>query len=92
MDFEGRIITLEIDRFYVTQVYTPNAGDNLNRLEDRQVWDKKYADYLAALDSKKPVVATGDFNVAHREIDLAHPENNRRSAGFTDEERLGFTN
>jgi len=92
MDFEGRIITLEFDRFYVTQVYTPNAGDNLNRLEDRQVWDKKYADYLAALDSKKPVVATGDFNVAHREIDLAHPENNRRSAGFTDEERQGFTN
>lgn len=92
MDFEGRIITLEFDEFYLTQVYTPNAGDGLSRLEDRQVWDIKYADYLARLDKEKYVVATGDFNVAHKEIDLAHPENNRRSAGFTDEERQGFTN
>ena len=91
MDAEGRIITLEFDDFFLTQVYTPNAGDGLNRLADRQTWDKKYADYLAALDRKKPVIATGDFNVAHQEIDLAHPENNRRSAGFTDEERQGFT-
>lgn len=92
MDLEGRIITLEFEDFYLTQVYTPNAGDGLNRLEDRQIWDKKYADYLAGLDKKKYVVATGDFNVAHKEIDLAHPDNNRRSAGFTDEERQGFTN
>ncbi|MFI5359966.1 MAG: exodeoxyribonuclease III [Halanaerobiales bacterium] len=92
MDYEGRIITLEFEQFYLTQVYTPNAGDGLNRLEDRQIWDRKYADYLAGLDEKKPVIATGDFNVAHKEIDLAHPENNRRSAGFTDEEREGFTN
>lgn len=91
MDAEGRIITLEFDDFFLTQVYTPNAGDGLNRLADRQTWDKKYADYLAALDQKKPVIATGDFNVAHQEIDLAHPENNRRSAGFTDEERQGFS-
>jgi exodeoxyribonuclease III len=91
MDAEGRIITLEFDDFFLTQVYTPNAGDGLNRLADRQTWDQKYADYLAALDRKKPVIATGDFNVAHQEIDLAHPENNRRSAGFTDEERQGFT-
>lgn len=91
MDAEGRIITLEFDDFYLTQVYTPNAGDGLNRLADRQIWDQKYADYLAALDQKKPVIATGDFNVAHQEIDLAHPENNRRSAGFTDEERQGFS-
>jgi exodeoxyribonuclease-3 len=82
---------LEFDDFFLTQVYTPNAGDGLNRLADRQTWDQKYADYLAALDRKKPVIATGDFNVAHQEIDLAHPENNRRSAGFTDEERQGFT-
>ncbi|NMB42549.1 MAG: exodeoxyribonuclease III, partial [Clostridiales bacterium] len=92
MDKEGRIITLEFEDFYVTQVYTPNAGDGLSRLEDRQEWDIKYADYLAELDKDKPVIAAGDYNVAHNEIDLAHPENNRRSAGFTDEEREGFTN
>ncbi len=92
MDYEGRIITLEFDHFYLTQVYTPNAGENLNRLKDRQIWDIKYAEYLVSLDKKKPVIATGDFNVAHKEIDLAHPESNRRSAGFTDEEREGFTN
>jgi exodeoxyribonuclease-3 len=92
MDYEGRIITLEFDDFYLTQVYTPNAGDGLNRLEDRQIWDMKYADYLEKLDKEKYVIAAGDFNVAHKEIDLAHPDNNRNSAGFTDEERQGFTN
>ncbi|TAH74714.1 MAG: exodeoxyribonuclease III [Anaerolineaceae bacterium] len=92
MDAEGRIITLEFEHFYLTQVYTPNAGDSLNRLEERQIWDMKYADYLEGLDKEKPVIATGDFNVAHEEIDLAHPNSNRRSAGFTDEERQGFTN
>ena len=84
MDSEGRIITLEFDTFFVTQVYTPNAGDGLKRLEDRQVWDVKYAEYLAQLDKKKPVLATGDYNVAHKEIDLANPASNRRSPGFTD--------
>ena len=92
MDLEGRIITLEFDEFYITQVYTPNAGDGLSRLEERQVWDEKYADYLVSLDKEKYVIATGDFNVAHKEIDLAHPKNNKNSAGFTDEERQGFTN
>lgn len=92
MDYEGRIITLEFDNFYVTQVYTPNAGDGLKRLTERQIWDEKYADYLAELDQTKPVLATGDYNVAHNEIDLANPNSNRRSAGFTDEERAGFTN
>ena len=92
MDDEGRIITLEFEHFYVTQVYTPNAGDSLNRLDDRQIWDIKFADYLESLDKLKPVIVTGDFNVAHREIDLAYPESNRRSAGFTDEERQGFSN
>ncbi|SDL52907.1 exodeoxyribonuclease III [Streptococcus equinus] len=92
MDCEGRIITLEFDNFYVTQVYTPNAGDGLKRLAERQIWDEKYADYLAELDQIKPVLATGDYNVAHNEIDLANPNSNRRSAGFTDEERAGFTN
>lgn len=92
MDLEGRIITLEFDSYYITQVYTPNAGDGLSRLEDRQVWDERYADYLASLDKEKIVIATGDFNVAHKEIDLANPGNNRNSPGFTDEEREGFTN
>lgn len=92
MDSEGRIITLEFEDFFVTQVYTPNAGDGLKRLSDRQIWDQKYADYLVQLDAKKPVLATGDYNVAHHEIDLANPASNRRSPGFTDEERQGFTN
>lgn len=92
MDNEGRIITLELENCYITQVYTPNAGDALKRLGDRQIWDIKYAEYLATLDSQKPVLATGDYNVAHKEIDLANPSSNRRSAGFTDEERQGFTN
>lgn len=92
MDSEGRIITLKFDKFFVTQVYTPNAGDGLKRLAERQIWDEKYADYLAELDQVKPVLATGDYNVAHKEIDLAHPSSNRRSPGFTDEERAGFTN
>ena len=92
MDLEGRIMTLDFGEFYLTQVYTPNAGDALKRLEDRQVWDEKYAEYLKNLDKEKPVLATGDYNVAHKEIDLANPQNNARSAGFTDEERQGFTN
>ncbi|MGI6659259.1 MAG: exodeoxyribonuclease III [Dethiobacteraceae bacterium] len=92
MDYEGRIITLEFADFYLTQVYTPNAGEDLGRLQERQLWDIKYADYLENLDKEKYVVAAGDFNVAHREIDLAHPDRNRNTAGFTDEEREGFTN
>ena len=92
MDVEGRIITLEFDHFYLTQVYTPNAGDELNRLEDRQIWDEKFADYLSNLDQEKFVIVSGDLNVAHKELDLAHPNSNRDSAGFTDEERQGFTN
>ncbi len=92
MDKEGRLIALEFDNFYFVNVYTPNAGDGLKRLPERQKWDELYADYLKELDQTKPVIACGDFNVAHKEIDLAHPNNNHRSAGFTDEEREGFTN
>lgn len=92
MDSEGRIITLEFENFYVTQVYTPNAGDGLKRLAERQLWDQQYATYLEELDREKPVLATGDYNVAHKEIDLANPSSNRQSPGFTDEEREGFTN
>ena len=89
---EGQeMVTLELPDFYFNLVYTPNAGDGLKRLAERQIWDRRYADYLAGLDADKPVIACGDYNVAHKEIDLAHPENNHRSAGFTDEEREGFT-
>lgn len=90
MDCEGRIITAEMDDFYFTLVYTPNAGDGLRRLEERQVWDKRFQEYIAQLDRKKPVILCGDFNVAVEAIDLAHPESNHRSPGFTDEERTGF--
>lgn len=92
MDHEGRITTLEFADFFFTTVYTPNAGDGLSRLPERQEWDVCYANYLASLDKTKPVIATGDFNVAHEEIDLANPASNHMSAGFTDEERAGFTN
>ncbi|MDU1829345.1 exodeoxyribonuclease III [Anaerococcus sp.] len=92
MDLEGRIVSLEFEDYYFIQVYTPNAGNELVRLPLRQEWDKKFAEYISNLDEEKPVIATGDFNVAHKEIDLAHPENNHMSAGFTDEEREGFTN
>lgn len=91
MDSEGRMITLEFEDCYVTQVYTPNAGSKLVRLPERQLWDEKYRDYLKSLDQEKVVIATGDFNVAHREIDLANPDRNHLSAGFTNEEREGFT-
>lgn len=91
MDIEGRLLTLEFDNFYFVNVYTPNAGDGLKRLADRQKWDECYANYLAKLDTDKPVIACGDFNVAHEEIDLANPDSNHMSPGFTDEERQGFT-
>lgn len=91
MDLEGRIITLEFEDFFATTVYTPNAGSTLSRLPERQIWDAKYRDYLRSLDDKKPVIAMGDFNVAHKEIDLANPDSNHFSAGFTDEEREGFS-
>lgn len=92
MDDEGRLLTLDFGSFYFVNVYTPNAGDGLKRLEDRQKWDVAYADYLSKLDAEKPVIACGDFNVAHEEIDLANPAGNHMSPGFTDEERSGFTN
>ncbi len=91
MDSEGRLLVLEFDEFYFANVYTPNSGDGLKRLSERQKWDALYASYLSSLDKKKPVIACGDFNVAHKEIDLANPASNHFSAGFTDEEREGFT-
>jgi len=92
MDMEGRLLTLELDDFYFVNVYTPNAGDGLKRLTDRQKWDELYAIYLEKLDKTKPVIACGDYNVAHKEIDLANPDSNHMSAGSTDEERAGFDN
>ena len=91
MDHEGRIITLEFPEYFVTQVYTPNSGNGLKRLSERQVWDEKYIAYLQKLDQEKPVLASGDYNCAHHEIDLKHPDTNHHSAGFTDEERADFT-
>ena len=91
MDSEGRILTLETPSFFFVNVYTPNSGDGLVRLGDRQQWDVCFTDYLKGLDASKPVIACGDFNAAHEEIDLANPDSNHFSAGFTDEERQGFT-
>ncbi|EHS85380.1 Exodeoxyribonuclease III [Limosilactobacillus gastricus PS3] len=91
MDQEGRIITLEFPDFFLTEVYTPNAGNGLKRLAEREVWDDRFREYLQSLDQEKPVLVSGDLNVAHEEIDLAHPGSNHHSAGFTDEERSHFT-
>lgn len=91
-DKEGRIITLEFEDYFLVNVYTPNSQRGLTRLSYRQQWDKDFLQYLQDLEKKKPVIFCGDLNVAHKEIDLANPERNRRNAGFTDEERQGFTN
>ncbi len=90
-DHEGRIITLEMDRFYLVTVYTPNSQDELRRLDYRMQWEDDFRQYLIELDRKKPVIVCGDMNVAHEEIDLKNPKTNRRNAGFTDEERAKFT-
>lgn len=90
MDDEGRMITLEFPDCFVTTVYTPNAGSGLVRLEPRGHWDDCYRAYLKKLDASKPVLACGDFNVAHEEIDIANPQSNHHSAGFTDQERGKF--
>lgn len=91
MDLEGRLLALEFEGFSFVNVYTPNAGEGLRRLADRQEWDRLFADRLAEMDASKPLVVCGDFNVAHEEIDLKNPDTNHESAGFTDEERAGFT-
>ncbi len=90
-DHEGRVITLEMPDFYLVNVYTPNSQDGLKRLDYRMTWDDAFREYLLRLDSKKPVIACGDMNVAHKEIDLKNPKTNRKNAGFTDEEREIFT-
>lgn len=90
-DHEGRIITLEMQDFYLVTVYTPNSQDELKRLDYRMQWEEDFRRYLSGLDAQKPVIVCGDLNVAHREIDLKNPKTNRRNAGFTDEEREKFS-
>ncbi len=90
-DHEGRVITLEFERFYMVTVYTPNAQEGLKRLDYRMKWEDDFLRYLKNLENKKPVVVCGDMNVAHKEIDLKNPKTNRKNAGFTDEERAKFT-
>ena len=90
-DHEGRVITLDMEGFYLVNVYTPNSQDGLRRLDYRMRWEDDFQAYLRRLDSGKPVIVCGDMNVAHEEIDLKNPKTNRRNAGFTDEERQKFT-
>ena len=90
-DKEGRIITLEYDKFYLVTVYTPNAKNDLSRLEYRMKWEDDFKSYLKMLELTKPVVVCGDLNVAHNEIDIKNAKSNRGSAGFTDEERDKFS-
>lgn len=91
LDTEGRLITLEYEKFYLVTCYTPNAQDGLKRIEHRMAWDDAFRGHLVALDAKKPVIVCGDLNVAHQEIDLKNPKSNRGNAGFSDEERGKFT-
>lgn len=90
-DHEGRVITLEMDNFFLVNVYTPNAQDGLKRLDYRMDWEDAFRDYLTRLDKVKPVIVCGDMNVAHQEIDLKNPKTNRHNPGFTDEERGKMT-
>ncbi len=90
---EGRITTVELDDFFIVSVYTPNTKGDLSRLQIREAsWDPAFLKYILRLEAKKPVIFMGDLNVAHQEIDLAHPKPNRGKHGFTDEERAGFNN
>lgn len=90
-DNEGRVITLEFDKFYLVNVYTPNSQRELARLEYRMEWEDDFKKYLKELDKNKPIIMCGDLNVAHNEIDLKNPKQNRKNAGFTDEERNKMT-
>ena len=90
-DKEGRVITLECEKFYMITVYTPNSQNELARLPYRMEWEDAFLSYLKKLEENKPVVFCGDLNVAHKEIDLKNPKSNRKNAGFTDEEREKFS-
>tara|TARA_B100001029_G_C15060249_1_gene457805 strand:+ start:1096 stop:1848 length:753 start_codon:yes stop_codon:yes gene_type:complete len=91
-DSEGRVITMELDKYYLVTVYTPNSKRELLRLEYRTKWDKDFLKFIKKLEEKKPVIFCGDLNVAHKEIDLKNPKTNHFNPGFTDEERNGFSN
>ena len=91
LDTEGRLITLEYEDFFLLTCYTPNAQQELARIDHRLAWDDAFRNYLKELDARKPVIVCGDLNVAHQEIDLKNPKSNRGSAGFSDEERESFT-
>lgn len=90
-DHEGRVITLEMESFYLVNVYVPNSQDGLRRLDYRMRWEDDFRNYLLALNKKKPVIVCGDLNVAHQEIDLKNPKSNHKNAGFTNEEREKMT-
>ena len=90
-DKEGRVITLEFEKFYMVNCYTPNSKRELERLDYRMIWEDAFRNYLVELNKEKPVIICGDLNVAHKEIDLKNPKTNRRNAGFTDEERDKMT-
>ena len=90
-DHEGRVVTLEMENFYLVTVYVPNSQDELRRLDYRMTWEDAFLAYIKQLEAKKPVIFCGDLNVAHQEIDLKNPKSNRRNAGFTDEERAKFS-
>ena len=90
-DHEGRVITLEMDDFFLVTAYVPNSQDGLKRLDYRMIWENDFRNYLLKLDKKKPIILCGDLNVAHKEIDLKNPKTNRMNAGFTDQEREKFT-
>jgi len=90
-DGEGRVITAEFDECYVVCVYTPNSQDKQRRLDYRMKWDKDFRSYLKKLDKTKPVLVCGDLNVAHEDIDIARPTQNRKTSGFTEQERAGMT-
>lgn len=90
-DHEGRVITMEMEDFYLITCYTPNSQDGLRRLDYRMKWEDDFMDYLKRLDAVKPIILCGDLNVAHEEIDLKNPKTNRKNAGFTDEEREKMT-
>mgnify|MGYP002622223906 CR=1 FL=1 len=90
-DHEGRVITLEMNDFFLVTCYTPNSQDELRRLDYRMRWEQDFQAYLKQLDERKPVILCGDLNVAHQEIDIKNPKTNRRNAGFTDEERQKFS-
>ncbi len=92
LDTEGRVLAAELPEFFLVNVYTPNVQRDLSRLEYRvETWDPAFARYVWMLEKRKPVVVCGDLNVAHQEIDLANPAQNRGNAGFTDEERASFS-